>query len=111
MDEMPQVDRGTSCSGWGRECFHYNGQPTAIMSVFKLPYTDKECSILSIHITLLKFRPQDGYISYIGCIFQRGYIISYFTTSKNSFDGRGRLGRYRMVLGLTTTCAIRAYHY
>jgi len=49
MDEIPQVDRGGSCSGWGRECLHYNGQPTTIMSVFKLPYTDKECSILSIH--------------------------------------------------------------
>jgi len=25
MDEIPQVDRGGSCSGWGRECVHYNG--------------------------------------------------------------------------------------
>ena len=119
MDEIPQVDRGGSCSGWGRECLHYNGQPTTIMSVFKLTYTDKECSILSIHIPLLKFRPQDEYISYIGYIFQRGYTISYFTTSKNSFEGGSRLGRDPMVVGLTTTCvvgltttcAIRAYHY
>jgi len=111
MDEMSQVDRGGSCGGWGRECLHYNGQPTTIMSVFKLPYTDKECSILSIHIALLKFRPQDEYISYIGCISQRGCTISYFTTSKNSFEGRVRLGRDRMVVGLTTTCAISAYHY
>jgi hypothetical protein len=111
MDEIPQLDRGGSCSGWGRECLHYNGQPTTIMSVFKLPYTDKECSILSIHTALLTFRPQDEYISYIGYIFQRGHTISYLTTSKNSFEGSGRLGRDRMVVGLTTTCAIRAYHY